>query len=320
MPPSSPFFRPFYKAHDIERIAALVKECDVADDLDAFVANDSLCRGMIKNEENAVLVEVDGRVVAAGLLTSVGPGSYLIEGCVHPEFRRRGLGRLLLRTCERRARELARAQGEHSVLHAMAWQNNHSHRLLLFTEDFTKVRTFKRMVRSLGELPTPSPTKLVIRPPVQDEFERVVLAVDGAFAESSEVEMVPAGSGRETPSAVDFRKFNPMLCVAAFDGQNVAGALVGIVAPDPTDASGAHRRVRIDRLGVRPHWRRRGIARELLCRALHLFQFRGFETVELSVDADSAHGAQELYASTAFDTVNASTFYVKQMAAPTRVA
>ena len=48
-------------------------------------------------------------------------------------------------------------------------------------------------------------------------------------------------------------------------------------------------------VGVRPAWRRRGIATALLGTAFREFWRRGYARVELGVDPGSVHGAQRLY-------------------------
>lgn len=51
----------------------------------------------------------------------------------------------------------------------------------------------------------------------------------------------------------------------------------------------------VDVLGVRPPWRRRGLAIALLTRAFEEFRARGFDRVGLGVDGESTTGALELY-------------------------
>jgi mycothiol synthase len=48
-------------------------------------------------------------------------------------------------------------------------------------------------------------------------------------------------------------------------------------------------------LGVRPPWRRRGIALALLLHSFAVFRERGCTRVGLGVDAESTTGALELY-------------------------
>jgi mycothiol synthase len=60
------------------------------------------------------------------------------------------------------------------------------------------------------------------------------------------------------------------------------------------------RRGWLDSVFTRRAWRRRGLARALIVRSLHLLRARGMEIAALGVDADNPSGALGLYESVGF--------------------
>ena len=76
----------------------------------------------------------------------------------------------------------------------------------------------------------------------------------------------------------------------AWDGADVAG--VCLCAPHQSAQPGFGW---VEVLGVRPPWRRRGLALALLTHAFEEFRMRGFDRVGLGVDGESTTGALELY-------------------------
>ncbi len=67
----------------------------------------------------------------------------------------------------------------------------------------------------------------------------------------------------------------------------------------------------VDFLGVRPAWRRRGIAIALLETAFRAFHAEGYQTVRLGVDASSPTGALELYEKAGMHVVEQINRYEK---------
>ena len=76
----------------------------------------------------------------------------------------------------------------------------------------------------------------------------------------------------------------------AWDGDEIAGLC--LCRPHRSLAAGFGW---VDVLGVRPRWRRRGIALALLGHAFDEFRVLGFDRVGLGVDGESTTGALELY-------------------------
>ena len=134
---------------------------------------------------DVVVAEIDGRMVAIGEVERVlrdGIAVYHTWGTVHPEVRRRGLGRVLLDANIRRAEERAGLEpADQPVELASFVDEGEAGHLALMTETgFAPIRWFFLMRRDLAEpIPTMDlPTGLELRP-VLPEHHRAVLRCRG---------------------------------------------------------------------------------------------------------------------------------------------
>lgn len=84
-------------------------------------------------------------------------------------------------------------------------------------------------------------------------------------------------------------RFAPELWFVAVDADEICG--IALCHPHPTVRECGWVAV----VGVRRHWRRRGVGRALLLHALHALAARGFERAALGVDSGSPTGAHTLY-------------------------
>jgi mycothiol synthase len=123
-----------------------------------------------------ILAEVEGELVASASTeraTRDGEWVHDVFGVVHPHWRRRGLGRALLRANVARARQVAAGSSEAAVLSAHADETEAGHTALLQSEGFSPVRWYVLMVRDLGD-PVPAlplPPGLEVRPVLPEHHE-----------------------------------------------------------------------------------------------------------------------------------------------------
>ena len=98
------------------------------------------------------------------------------------------------------------------------------------------------------------------------------------------------------------------LYVVAFDGDEVAGLVLNVLE-DPDE----HGRVRglLDSVAVRRPWRRRGLARAMIARSLHLLRDRGATSAYLGVDGENPNRAMTLYEDVGFRIQTSETAYRK---------
>ena len=68
MPRSRCILRPFRKDHDASEVAKVIEACDEVDKIDDFASPKTISSYFVRNETTATVAEVDGRMVAAGVL------------------------------------------------------------------------------------------------------------------------------------------------------------------------------------------------------------------------------------------------------------
>ena len=89
--------------------------------------------------------------------------------------------------------------------------------------------------------------------------------------------------------------------VAMLEGRPV-GVVQAVISPRQNAALNVRRGILMG-LGVRKSFRRQGIARALLIRALQFLKGRGMAEAELSVDSDNPTGAMGVYLRAGFQVV-----------------
>src|SRR6266540_2233239 len=113
-------FRLFRDPADYAAIAELVATCSLHDGQDSFEDAASLQveyehRAGFDPHTDVILAELDGQLVGFGEAfrqVRGGRGVYQSVGAVRPDFRRRGIGRAILRHDERRLREVAKGHAD----------------------------------------------------------------------------------------------------------------------------------------------------------------------------------------------------------------
>jgi ribosomal protein S18 acetylase RimI-like enzyme len=101
---------------------------------------------------------------------------------------------------------------------------------------------------------------------------------------------------------IESPEYQPDLLLIAWDGDEVAGGVINAIYAEENAALGM-RRGWLDSVFTRRPWRRRGLAKALIARSLHLLREKGMDTAALGVDADNPSGALGLYESFGFEVV-----------------
>lgn len=237
--------------------------------------------GEIDLERDARVVEVDGRI-AGYADVNVRGARVIADGYVHPDLRGRGVGTALVEAVERRALE----EPAHVYVHyatigedSAPFFEHHGYRA---------VRHHWRMVIDLdGEPTVVVPNGIEIRPYKAGEEREIHAALEDAWSVGG-WQHHPRTYEEYAKGTFDRPGHDRKLCFVAI----ADGAVVG--------ASLNHWKRHgdwgwIGTLGVRPGWRRRGIADALLRRSFAEFFRRGERRVALGVDAESPTGATRLY-------------------------
>lgn len=298
-------WRPLTRA-DVPALAALVEAAQVADRTpyrtsEAEVA-ESL-EGDWKNLETDTLGGFDesGELRACAMV-EVRPGDArtvraFLRGTVHPGWRRRGVGRAILRWMEGRGRQMLAASGKDLPARLAVYVDEDAtdQRRLYAAAGFSPVRWYTWMRRSLrAPLPsTPVPDGIEIVPWSEELDDAVRLAHNEAFADHW-------GSEPATPETWRSHRSHhaPGWSFVALDrtrlGVTVAGYLMSSRYDHDFDVIG-YTHGYTDLLGVRRPWRGRHLGPALLGRAMTAYRESGMEYATLTVDTANPTGAHGMY-------------------------
>jgi len=259
-----------------------------------------------------VLAEIDGRVVADAIVDRAmrdDIATYEMSGHVLPEFRRRGIGRALLRENLRRATERAAAEppGQAAIARSHVEEREAGHRALMAAHGFEPIRWFFLMRRSTaGEISdAPLPDGVELRPVTPDQHRAIFDAEREAFRDH--------WAARE-PTEADFQltfgreELDTNLWVVAWDGDEIAGVVQNWIWAEENTQLGVARGW-LEHISVRRPWRRRGLGRAITAESLRRLAAAGMTEAILGVDADNPTGALGLYEGLGFEVDQRSQVY-----------
>jgi ribosomal protein S18 acetylase RimI-like enzyme len=103
-------------------------------------------------------------------------------------------------------------------------------------------------------------------------------------------------------------RFDPTLWFLAVEGDEIVG-----VSLCNSHIAGDSTRGYIQGLGVRPAWRKRGIALAMLHHTFAEFRRRGFAAVELDMDSQNLTGALRVYERAGMRPIRQSVTYEKEL-------
>ena len=256
-------------------------------------------------QQNGWVVEDDGgRLVAAGVVRQRHPTRIRSFSTVLPDARGRGIGSELLARMEERARELAREadDGEEVFLGVDCASSDEGARRLFESQGFEHVRTFWKMGVDLDEEPPEPewPEGIRLERSRRGEEREVFDASEDAFQDHWDHQ--PHDYDEWLQWMVDTEFYDPTLWLLAKDGTEIAA--ISLIFIDPHEGW-------VGVLGVRPPWRRRGIAKALLHASFREIRERGKPRAVLGVDAANPTGATQLYESVGMRVVSEDAAYRK---------
>jgi len=233
---------------------------------------------------DVLMAEVDDRAVGTVRVdwidASDGTRAHSSRAAVDPAHRRRGIGRQLLAA----AQDLIR-------VNAARHETSRPQVLGMFVDEKQVARA--ALARRDGYRPV---RWFFERPASADQARGIWNADHDAFRDHwGGWDMSEASFLRWVESS----EFQPELFLVAWDGDEIAGAVLNAVYLDENEELGL-RRGWLDSVFTRRAWRGRGLARALIGRSIHLLAERGLDTAALGVDADNPSGALGLYESCGF--------------------
>lgn len=315
-------FRRFRGAEDFAPMAALVTAVAEADGVDHVPTVEEIAHSYAHLSncdpyQDMIFAEVGAKVIAYNRVKwdQEAEGTYVYThfGHLHPAWRRRGIGRAMLRAAEARLRHIAAGHPQDGPRTLQSWaaDTEVGARALLEAEGYRAVRYEYEMVRpNLDDLPeAPLPPGLEVRPAVPEHDRAIWEAMQEAFRDHW---------GYRPRTETDYEEwrtwphYDRSLWRVAWAGDQVAGMVLSFIDRPENEAFG-RRRGYTEAISVRRPWRRRGLARALIVQSLRALRERGMTEAGLGVDAENRHGALRLYRSVGFQVTKESATYRKPM-------
>lgn len=304
-------FRRLRLPDDLESLADLFNAANVEDDVEdrndaAGLAEWFAHPSGFDPLRDCLIAQVPDEVVGYGKVHWIddadGGRNYASWGAVHPAWRRRGLGRAILRANHRRLRDIAATQDVAPEVErrfeTWASESQVGAIALLESEGFTVARYFFEMLRPhLGDVAEFSlPEGIEVRPLRPEHYRQVWEAGVEAFADHWGG---IAGGEEMFQRFFSGPSFEPDVWRVAWDGDQVAGYVSNVVMREFNEATGARRGL-LAGVSVRRPWRGRGLARALVSQSLVALRDRGMTEAVLGVDADNPTGAIGVYEANGF--------------------
>jgi len=296
-----------YRESDLEPLVELINAADAVDQLEWGTSLQELrerfSRPSLKPEENVFVARTGGQIVGyTGLRLEKGEAESVFNtgGVVHPAWRRRGIGRRLLRRAHQRAQErLGEVTSEMVYFDADCEHREAGRRALFESFGMRPTRYFLDMAYApLEGIPEPHfPSGVAVRTWVRGQDDEATLAAfNEAFADHWDFKPEPL---EEWLHWANLPRFRPELNLLATAGEEIAGLCLCDVNQEHIARVGRNEGW-VDVLGVRRPYRHQGLGRALLLAGLHAMKEAGMESAMLGVDAESLTGATRLYESVGF--------------------
>jgi mycothiol synthase len=232
---------------------------------------------------------------------------YLTLGWVLPEWRGKGIGTAMLHWIEDRIRRLAAAEhpGDKIELAANASSTETEATALLLHEGYRAVYTVVDMSfdPSVPVPVHPLPAGVEVRLVLPEHYHFIAASIHESYQhEYDEGRFNEDYSADINLARLMDPRHDPALWQVAWDGGQIAGQVLPLIENGAAE---------VFEVSVRPAWRRRGLARGLLSRALHSVRERGIDVIRLRTVKDFRTRAKDLYYSVGFRVVKEFPRYRK---------
>lgn len=257
-------------------------------------------------EHGMVFAEVNGKAVAYSRVEwyqEEDPNHRIYQHFLNidPEWRSKGIEEPITLWCENRLKTIAETHPQDSQRFLQTFSNEikTDYNQLLEAIGYEAARYGFSMKRSLEDIPTAElPEGIEARPVQEADWRNVWDAANEAFRDHW---------GFVEPTEKDYQAylgskyFQPDLWQVAWDGDRVVASVMNYINHDHNQAF--DQKVGwTENISTLKEYRRRGIARALIVRSMHMHKALGMTEVALGVDTNNPTGALRLYKSLGYQT------------------
>lgn len=299
-------FRLFRDADDYAHIASIENAFNAAHGLPFQMSSEELVNDMMTDDtfdlrRDVLIAEVNGEPAGFARLyhfvNDEGDQIFAHACCELPALTETGLHRALLQWAERRAGEIARAVPHTGprFMQAYVMEKAPAHITILEQLGYSIVRYSYLMVRPLDEsIPDlPLPAGIEVRPKQREHYRALWEARNEAFRDHWGYRKQTEDDWRRY---LDWPDHQPELCQVAWDTttNEVAGEVNVTIIRRDNETFGTQRGW-TDPIFVRRPWRKQGLAKALIVRAMRVLKDAGMAEAALGVDVQNPNGALRLY-------------------------
>ncbi len=268
-------------------------------------------------KKDMIFAEINGDAVAYSRVENwqeKDPNDRIYSLFIHilPNWRNQGIEEALIHWCEARLEIIAKEHPQDSKRYFQTYNNAHktAHNEILLSQGYEAARFSIEMSRLLDEIPEAElPDGIEVRPVRDEDTYKIWRASIEAFRDHW---------GFSEPKDEDYisykgsKYFQPDLWQVAWDGDEVVSSVMNYIEHDYNQKY--HRkRGWTENISTRREWRRRGIARALIVRSMHMHKAKGMTEVALGVDTNNPNGALRLYLSLGYEKDKTHITYRKAM-------
>ena len=229
-----------------------------------------------------------------------------------PEWREKGIEQAMIQWCEKRLLDISEGQPQDSKRYFQTYSSEVKSAFNKILESFSYEveRYFIEMSRPLDVIPPSEfPEGIEVRT-VKEQDERKVW--------EASVEAFRDHWGFSPPTEKDYTSYKsskywqPGLWQVAWDGKEVVSSVMNYIDHDHNQKFN-RKRGWTENISTRREWRRRGIAKALIIRSMHMHKEEGMTEVALGVDTNNPSGALKLYQSLGYKKDKTHMTYRKKM-------
>ena len=292
---------------DAQSITDLVSLCDIEE-----IGEPDITLSDVLDMWNSIQIETDAWIVLSTTNEIIGYGFVEITGAnrmdtcvfVHPQYKNQGIGSVLLKKVEERAKVLAKGKdGGQKLMNQIPFTNTAA-RDLVEDRGYRFSRLYERMKIELEGQPIQPllPEGITLRPFQANYDENTLFSLyDETFRDAW-------GYTKKDSSTWISQKqgegYDPSLWIIAWKDSKPVGFLMSRMQDDG---------LFIDLLGVKSDYRKHGIGKAMLLHIFGLAYQRKQKTILLFVDTDSLTNANRLYQNVGMFPHSQTAIYMKEL-------